>query len=118
MSFWFPRDCLCSLGVISRRLCLSPPPTCPSFSPPQLSFAGTAESSSVSPGVFPSSSLDADSRRRPPWAIAGDKSNHVPTVHLAQVFYFLAFAGGFFAPHLASVRRTRQALVGSFRSPG
>ncbi|BGP58367.1 hypothetical protein JCM8202_001868 [Rhodotorula sphaerocarpa] len=50
--------------------------------------------------------------------VLGDKSNHVPTVHLAQVFYFLAFAGGFFAPHLASVRRTRQALVGSFRSPG
>lgn len=50
-------------------------------------------------------------------ACPGDKANHVPTVHLAQVLYFLAFAGAFFSPWLLSPSQVRQAVLGSLRTP-
>ncbi|GAA5869199.1 hypothetical protein JCM3774_003978 [Rhodotorula dairenensis] len=48
--------------------------------------------------------------------VLGDKANHVPTVHLAQVLYFLAFAAFFFSPLLLSPSRVHQALLGSVRT--
>ncbi|GAA5982340.1 hypothetical protein JCM10908_006604 [Rhodotorula pacifica] len=50
--------------------------------------------------------------------VLGDKANHVPTLHLAQVWYFLAFAAAFFAPQVLGVRPVMRALVGSVRTPG
>jgi hypothetical protein len=47
----------------------------------------------------------------------GDKSNHVPTVHVAQVWYFLAFAAFFFSPHLLGVSQVKQSISGSLQTP-
>ena len=44
--------------------------------------------------------------------LPGDKSNHVPTLHIPQLFYFFAFAGAFLTPVLVSPRAVRDALGG------
>ncbi|KAG0654607.1 glucosyltransferase [Rhodotorula mucilaginosa] len=49
--------------------------------------------------------------------VLGDKSNHVPTVHVAQVWYFLAFAAFFFSPHLLGVSQVKQSISGSLQTP-
>ncbi|GJN94016.1 hypothetical protein Rhopal_007079-T1 [Rhodotorula paludigena] len=46
--------------------------------------------------------------------VLGDKANHVPTVHVSQVFYCIAFAGVFFSPHLLSVARVKTVLRSLF----
>ena len=53
----------------------------------------------------------------------GDRSNHVPVLHVPQVYYFVAFATAFAWPALASyhggplvlVRDVRQRMFGSSR---
>ncbi|GAA6017267.1 hypothetical protein JCM10207_003671 [Rhodosporidiobolus poonsookiae] len=48
--------------------------------------------------------------------VLGDKQNHVVSIHVPQLYYFLVFAGVFFAPQLLSVSRllrTTKALAGS-----
>ncbi|GAA5842948.1 hypothetical protein JCM9279_004038 [Rhodotorula babjevae] len=50
--------------------------------------------------------------------VLGDKSNHSPTVHVPQLFYCIAFAAVFFAPHLIGVPELKQVartLCGSVR---
>ena len=55
--------------------------------------------------------------------IPGDKSNHVPVLHIPQVYYFVAFATAFAWPVLASydngplalVRDIRHRMFGSIR---
>ena len=47
----------------------------------------------------------------------GDKSNHVPTVHVAQVWYFLAFAAALFSPHLLGVSQLERSILGSLQTP-
>ncbi|KAL8287636.1 hypothetical protein RQP46_003494 [Phenoliferia psychrophenolica] len=50
--------------------------------------------------------------------VLGDKTNHVPTLHVPQLYYFFAFAGAFLAPVLLSPRAVRDAvggLAGSFK---
>ncbi|KWU41141.1 glycosyltransferase family 59 protein [Rhodotorula sp. JG-1b] len=49
--------------------------------------------------------------------ITGDKSNHVPTVHVAQVWYFLAFAAALFSPHLLGVSQLKRSILGSLQTP-
>ncbi|POY73142.1 hypothetical protein BMF94_3835 [Rhodotorula taiwanensis] len=49
--------------------------------------------------------------------VLGDKTNHVPAVHLAQALYFVAFAGVFFAPLVATPSRLREAITGLVRTP-
>ncbi|GAA5824237.1 hypothetical protein JCM3770_004342 [Rhodotorula araucariae] len=41
--------------------------------------------------------------------VLGDKANHVPTIHVAQVYYCIAFAGVFFFPHLVGVAQIKAA---------
>lgn len=59
----------------------------------------------------------ADLERLPSLLSSGDKTNHVPAVHLAQVLYFVAFAGVFFAPLVATPSRLREAITGLVRTP-
>jgi hypothetical protein len=42
----------------------------------------------------------------------GDKQNHVATLHVPQVYYFIAFAGVFCAPRVLSLRKVRRAVGG------
>ncbi|KAI5481052.1 alpha-1,2-glucosyltransferase, glycosyltransferase family 59 protein [Pseudohyphozyma bogoriensis] len=44
--------------------------------------------------------------------VLGDKSNHVPTIHMTQLWYFSAFAGVFLAPILVSPKAVRHAIGG------
>ncbi|BGP43690.1 glucosyltransferase [Rhodotorula kratochvilovae] len=50
--------------------------------------------------------------------VLGDKANHVPTIHIAQVYYCIAFAGVFFSPHLISVGKVKATLRSLFGSVG
>lgn len=46
----------------------------------------------------------------------GDKTNHVPTFHFTQLYYFSAFSAAFLAPIILSpstLRRATHGLVGS-----
>ncbi|GAA5914511.1 hypothetical protein JCM8208_005375 [Rhodotorula glutinis] len=42
--------------------------------------------------------------------VLGDKSNHVPTVHVPQLFYCISFAAVFFAPHIIGVNELKSAI--------
>ncbi|GAA5866044.1 hypothetical protein JCM1840_003388 [Sporobolomyces johnsonii] len=50
--------------------------------------------------------------------VLGDKANHIPSIHIPQVYYFVAFSAVFVAPHVLGVREVGSAvggLVGSWR---
>ncbi|GAA5916226.1 Dol-P-Glc:Glc(2)Man(9)GlcNAc(2)-PP-Dol alpha-1,2-glucosyltransferase, partial [Sporobolomyces salmoneus] len=50
--------------------------------------------------------------------VLGDKSNHVATIHIPQIYYFIAFSAVFFSPHLldpAKIKKTLSSLFGSKR---
>ncbi|GAA5932323.1 hypothetical protein JCM1841_000849 [Sporobolomyces salmonicolor] len=50
--------------------------------------------------------------------VLGDKANHIPSIHIAQVYYFVAFSAVFVAPHVLDVEEVGRAvggLVGSRR---
>ncbi|BGO95851.1 hypothetical protein NBRC10512_001435 [Rhodotorula toruloides] len=49
--------------------------------------------------------------------VLGDKQNHVATIHVAQLYYLIAFAGVLFAPLLATPWRVRVACYGLIGSP-
>ncbi|GAA5867538.1 hypothetical protein JCM8547_001212 [Rhodosporidiobolus lusitaniae] len=49
--------------------------------------------------------------------VLGDKQNHVATIHVPQLYYFLAFVGVFFAPSILSPRKVGRALTGLGASP-
>ncbi|BGP11613.1 glucosyltransferase [Rhodotorula toruloides] len=49
--------------------------------------------------------------------VLGDKQNHVATIHVAQLYYLVAFAGMLFAPLLATPWRVRVACYGLVGSP-
>ncbi|GAA6027157.1 hypothetical protein JCM8097_002439 [Rhodosporidiobolus ruineniae] len=49
--------------------------------------------------------------------VLGDKQNHIATLHVPQVYYFLAFAGAFFAPRVLSLRKVGRAVKGSAGTP-
>ncbi|GAA5820405.1 hypothetical protein JCM11491_006884, partial [Sporobolomyces phaffii] len=43
--------------------------------------------------------------------VLGDKSNHVATVHVPQIYYFVAFSAVFVSPHLLRVRYVKKSLA-------
>ncbi|GAA5916195.1 Dol-P-Glc:Glc(2)Man(9)GlcNAc(2)-PP-Dol alpha-1,2-glucosyltransferase, partial [Sporobolomyces salmoneus] len=48
--------------------------------------------------------------------VLGDKSNHVATIHIPQIYYFVAFSSVFLSPHLldsAKIKKTWSSLFGS-----
>ncbi|GAA5984007.1 hypothetical protein JCM5350_004989 [Sporobolomyces pararoseus] len=48
--------------------------------------------------------------------VLGDKSNHVATVHVPQLYYFIAFSAAFLSPHLLEknkIRKSVSSLVGT-----
>ncbi|GAA5841062.1 hypothetical protein JCM3766R1_006654 [Sporobolomyces carnicolor] len=50
--------------------------------------------------------------------VLGDKSNHVATIHVPQLYYFVAFSAAFLAPHLletAKIEKTLSSLFGTKR---
>ncbi|BGP35598.1 glucosyltransferase [Rhodotorula toruloides] len=49
--------------------------------------------------------------------VLGDKQNHVATVHVAQLYYLVAFAGVLFAPLLVTSWQVRVACYGLIGSP-
>ena len=48
---------------------------------------------------------------------AGDKANHVPTIHLPQLFYFTAFSAIFLIPQYLGTRAFEKAVRGLLGTP-
>ncbi|GAA5883041.1 hypothetical protein JCM16303_006805 [Sporobolomyces ruberrimus] len=46
--------------------------------------------------------------------VLGDKSNHEATVHVPQVYYFIAFSTVFLAPHLVEKKKLQKTFAGLF----
>ena len=49
----------------------------------------------------------------------GDKSNHVATIHVPQLYYFISFSAAFLSPHLLEknkIRKSVSSLVGTKKS--
>ncbi|GAA5890757.1 hypothetical protein JCM6882_000646 [Rhodosporidiobolus microsporus] len=44
--------------------------------------------------------------------VLGDKQNHVATLHVPQLYYFVGFAAAFFAPQILSVGSVKRAVRG------